>query len=313
MQTLPDIHFNYIITIHNKETLIEDVILHVLRCMKGNSTLYPVLDGCTDGTEKIVDRIIDQNRDKRIHKVYTDDVHELRSINAALNIASHDGEGFNIILQDDVILKDEKLEEHVLQLYSWGGSKLGLVSFRLGANFSRLLLKSRKHKFTPLYNYIENIVGHNAHYNYPINIGDFAYREVGIKSPICIPFYVVRNVGIPDEVYAPWEDIDYCYRILMKGYHNGVYALEYQSDVKWGTMRTQKQKLAHDTIIEKNVRLFKQRHADSLKHFPKDNLYNSGTVTIFSHNNRTTVSLATKVFVRLKEKFTGLKMLVKSL
>ena len=49
--------FNYIITIHNKEDMIEQVMMCVLMCCRDNSHIYPVLDGCTDRTEDISNRM----------------------------------------------------------------------------------------------------------------------------------------------------------------------------------------------------------------------------------------------------------------
>ena len=47
--------FNYIITIHNKEHLIRKVLNGVKNSMTENSVIYPVLDGCTDNTEHVID------------------------------------------------------------------------------------------------------------------------------------------------------------------------------------------------------------------------------------------------------------------
>src|SRR3972149_2488814 len=129
--------FNYIITIHNKENLIAQVIQCVLMCCRDNSHIYPVLDGCTDRTEEIIDRIINTYAGIPITKVYTPDVHELLSINAGLRAANHDGNGYNIVLQDDVLLADFMLEDKISKLYEWAGPKLGYVSLRLGANFTK--------------------------------------------------------------------------------------------------------------------------------------------------------------------------------
>ncbi len=47
--------FNYIVTIHNKEDLIEQVVNGILIAAGENSHIYLVLDGCTDGTEAVID------------------------------------------------------------------------------------------------------------------------------------------------------------------------------------------------------------------------------------------------------------------
>ena len=118
---MKNFRFNYIITIHNKENLIEKVLKSVISCCRENSYIYPVLDGCTDNTESIINSIIADNRQIPIKKIYTPDVHEILSINAALKVASQDEKGCNIILQDDVILEDQELEKKVFTIYDYLG------------------------------------------------------------------------------------------------------------------------------------------------------------------------------------------------
>ena len=118
--------FNYIITIHNKQELIKEVILGVINCAGPESYIYPVLDGCTDQSEAVIDDIIKAYPSVKIVKLHAGDIHELKSINIALNHASQHGEGYNIILQDDVILKDRDLEKKCSYLYH-SFTNLGIV------------------------------------------------------------------------------------------------------------------------------------------------------------------------------------------
>lgn len=272
-----DFKFNYIVTIHNKENLIEGVILHLLNCVSKQSVIYLVLDGCTDRTEAIVDQVISANPTNLIHKIYTDDVHELKAINAALRIAPQVGAGFNIILQDDILFNEKHLESKVIALYNSVGESLGIISFRHGANLSRLLLLEIE-PVLPFEDYIESIYGHQKRNLAPLKENEFTYREIAVKSPICIPFCVVRNVGLPDEQFAPWDDINYCYEVLLKGYKNGVFALNFISKPEWGTMRTKQQEISHQAIVSKNVERFKLMHNDFI---PLDLVF---TDTIYVQN-----------------------------
>ena len=78
--------FNYIVTIHNKEFLIERVIRSIIACCNENSFIYPALDGCTDNSELIIDKIIEENPSVNIVKVHTPDVHEILSINEGIKV-----------------------------------------------------------------------------------------------------------------------------------------------------------------------------------------------------------------------------------
>jgi glycosyltransferase involved in cell wall biosynthesis len=230
--------FNYIITIHNKEDLIEQVITCVLMCCRNNSHIYVVLDGCTDRTEKIIDGIIKKFSDIPITKVYTPDVHEILSINAGLRAANQEGDGYNIVLQDDVLLADFMLERKITQLYEWVGSSLGFMSFRLGANLTTDAATSNA--IAPFTNFVENAYGHGLEKADVLLPGYFAYRTIPIKSPVCFPFSLVRSVGLLEERLAPYmyDDVEYALRCLKAGYRNAVFAIRFYSNVEWGSTRT---------------------------------------------------------------------------
>lgn len=268
--------FNYIITIHNKEDLIEEVLKCVLMCCRDNSCVYPVLDGCTDNTEKIVDEIINKFSGVPITKVHTPDVHELLSINAGLKAACQDGEGFNIILQDDVILADFMLEDKIRKLYEWAGTDLGYVSFRMGANFKSDAYKSDE--AIPLTDFIENPCGNCLPGSEMLPLSCFAFRTIPIKSPVCIPFKVVRDVGFLEEKLAPYahDDTEYSIRVVMAGCKNGVFSLKFYSDIKWGGTRVS----PHTKIGEfqkRNMNFIRKLHSNDLKNIcknqQKENVY----------------------------------------
>ena len=259
-----EIKFNYIITIYNKQDLIGEVLENVIKCCGANSHIYPVLDGCTDNSEKVIDEVIAKNPNIVITKVYENNVHELLTINAGLKVASHDGEGYNIILQDDVVLKDYELEKKVAELYRKEGSKLGYVSFRMGANLTKDALASRD--AVPYTNYIESVCGHGIPQAKMLPVGYLAYRTVPIKSPVCIPFKLVREIGIYNERLAPYghDDIEFALRAIEKGYKNGVYALEFQSELDWGGTR-QEGHLVVDSVIERNMDLIREMQKEIIK------------------------------------------------
>ncbi len=230
--------FNYIITIHNKEHLIKDVLLSVLLCCRDNSRVYPVLDGCTDKTEAIIDSIIEKYCNIPITKVYAPDVHEIMSINAGLRAANQEGEGFNIILQDDVVLADFTLEDKVSRLYNFLGEDLGAVSFRLGANFKPAAETNSEP--VPFNNYVESAFGHGLSNVKLLLPGHFAHRTIPIKSPICLPFRLVRSVGYLEERLAPYmhDDTEYAIRSINSGFRNGVFGIRFYSDISWGGTRS---------------------------------------------------------------------------
>jgi len=255
--------FNYIVTIHNKERLIGEVLSHLAACATEHSHLYPVLDGCTDGTEKIVDDFARGHPRLKLTKIHTPDVHEILSINAGLTRSDQSGEGYNIILQDDVLLEDHRLEEKITRLYQYAGPQLGFVSFRHGAN-----LAPAEPGCYPFKDYVESAFGHGLPDATILLPGQFAYRAVAIKSPVCLPFAVVRKVGRLDERLAPYmcDDVEYSLRCLEAGFRNAVFALQFRSDVEWGTTRTNPDS-RHAELERRNLKLIAEWHRDTLARF----------------------------------------------
>lgn len=235
--------FNYIITIHNKQAILEMTMEGVAACCSRESAIYPVLDGCTDRSEEIVDKFIEQS-DLKVEKVITPDVHEIKSINAALR--KIDG-GFTICLQDDVILQEPKLEEKVEKLYEKEGSSLGYVSFCRAANLRRtgLLRQFRTSSPKPLVEEINMVKAPHDPLLSKAEIAEYEeimYRMVAIKSPVCIPEIVLKAVGILDENMAPysWDDHEYSIRCLKAGFRNALFPLRFRSDLEWGGTRIDK-------------------------------------------------------------------------
>jgi len=251
--------FNYIITIHNKENLIEKVVNSVINCSHENSFIYAVLDGCTDKSEEIIDRVIFNNPNISITKIIMNDVHEILCINSGLRISNQKVEGYNIILQDDVILKDYDLEKKISELYKRVGKNLGYTSFRLGANLKKDFIENEGSSL--FVDFIESAYGHaisNANVLLP---GQFAFRSIAIKSPVCIPTSIINKFGLLDENLAPCfhDDTEYSLRLLKNGYKNGVFVINYESDLDWGGTR-EKPNPRYADFIKNNITYIKNKY-----------------------------------------------------
>jgi len=265
--------FNYIITIHNKEDLIGDVLNSVIKCCGQHSFIYPVLDGCTDKSEKIIDEITRRNPQIPVRKIKVNDVHEILSINEGLRQSDQSVDGYNIILQDDVIISDFLIEKKVVFLFEKIGKQLGYLSFRLGANLKKNVLESGEG--SPFKDYIENAFGHGIDKSKMLLPGQFAFRSIAIKSPVCIPTGIIRQYGLLDENLSPCfhDDTEYCLRLLKDGYKNGVFGLGYQSDLEWGGTR-RKPNPELQKSIKKNMDHIRQKYRPEISKiisFPQEN------------------------------------------
>ncbi|MGA7932537.1 MAG: glycosyltransferase, partial [Kovacikia sp.] len=262
------------VTIHNKENLIKEVISCLLICGRDNSHIYPVLDGCTDQTEAIMDDLIKVFSHVPITKVHTPDVHEILAINAGLRAANQTGEGYNIILQDDVLLYDFMLQEKITRLYGWAAPNLGFVSFRHGANLTKDAATSNS--IQPFADYVENAYGHGLPNADVLLPGQLAYRTIAIKSPICLPFKLVRTVGMLEERLSPYmcDDIEYSIRCTQAGYQNAAFAVRFRSDVDWGTTRA-KPDSRLSQLEKRNIGLIRQWHGAEIERLSNSNQTNA--------------------------------------
>ncbi len=233
----------YLITIHNSEGLLQTTLDAVARVARPGSTIMPILDGCTDGSEAIVDEFV-KTASVRVTKIKTPDVHELLTINAGLRSCPA---GYIVVLQDDVILDEPDLETKILDLYDRLGPKLGVVSMRFADNLSSNPWQERiRYGFSPLI-YELDLIGRRedaavisaAHYG---DEGQFYRRMVAIKGPNIIPPGVRRDVGVFDERLAPYgyDDADYCLRAMQSGFVNGFSPMKFKSDIDWGGTRKDK-------------------------------------------------------------------------
>ncbi len=293
-----DYRFNYIITIHNKEDLIEKVLNGVLACCGNNSFIYPVLDGCSDKSEEIID-LISQNAKTTVTKVYQSDVHEILSLNSGLRAASQNGLGFNILLQDDVILNEPDLEKNVINIYDTiGYSKIGVLAFRHGVNLS-LDFENREIKEE---NLIENYFS-SGYTKSILSPSHLVKRMVGVRSPECISFNVINQVGFFDEKLAPYtyDNHDFSIRCLMNGYENYVYALEFNSEVKWGGMRQNPHEGVR-FIMSRNRKYLFNKHFDFLSNWNSnsENYLNQKPFKILGLENKNdTFITKVKIFIRI--------------
>lgn len=233
--------FNYIIPIFNKEDILPMTLEGINRCATRNARIFTVIDGCTDRTEQVVNEFT-KKTGRDVVKIHMPDVHMLRSVNAALKRVE---QGFSVIMQDDIILEDEKFEEKISALYQRMGDRLGVVSLRLAANveptplLSRFLMRS----ISPMIrecNFIMNVADTQPH---AIGEQESFYPRIGaINGPNVIPWSVREKIGLLDEVLAPYgyDDPEYCLRAMKAGFINGLFPLKYKSDVDWGGTRRSK-------------------------------------------------------------------------
>jgi glycosyltransferase involved in cell wall biosynthesis len=249
--------FNYIIPIFNKEDILPMTLDGIDRCASRNARIFTVIDGCTDRSEQIVDAFT-KRTGRDVVKIHMPDVHMLRSVNAALTRVE---QGFSVVMQDDIILQDEKFEEKISALYKQMGKRLGIVSLRLAANvaLTPLLDRLRLRTLSPMIEEMDYVIKTNEPQAFEIGEYDSFYPRMGaINGPNIIPWAVRQKIGILDEALAPYgyDDPEYCLRAMKAGFINGLFPVKFRSDVEWGGTRRSKKYMAEVLRIHKRNRKY---------------------------------------------------------
>ena len=101
------IDHSIILTVHNKDWLIDKVIQNIYKNTLGSYELIVVIDGCTDSSEDVV--LNNVKKDTTI--LYAANVFETTANNIGLRRASGDKV---IIVQDDMIINEVDFSEAIL-------------------------------------------------------------------------------------------------------------------------------------------------------------------------------------------------------
>lgn len=245
----------FVVPVYNKQNLIEKVCRGLLSSvsLQTKSKFVFVIDGCTDNSESILREI--KNDD--IILIHTNDVHEIRSLNAGLNFIKNNlnpqGNDIVFTVQDDVIVQDTDIDLKFYNLFD-NFPDLGYVSWRLGCNLSSLNYSPYLHES----NFVESEFGHwSVHGLMQSNFlklkhNNFIRTEIAIRSPTCVMWKQYDKVGFYNEELAPlgFDCHDISIRMNMAGLTNGVFALKYYSDVNWGSTREKADTPANKRISE---------------------------------------------------------------
>jgi len=139
-------------------------------------------------------------------------------------------------VQDDVILQEDDIDIRFKELFE-EYNDLGYVSMRLGSKLSKAGNNLNESAL------IESEFGHwtqlGLNHFTKVNHMELMETEIAVRSPTCMEWKRYEETGFYDDNLAPcgYDCHDMSIRLNKLGYKNCVYALKYQSDPNWGTMR----------------------------------------------------------------------------
>jgi len=255
--------FSIILTVHNKEDLLNDVLLSIKNNTSSNFELNIVVDGCTDSSEQIIDTFIKNNLNLKIKKFITNNIFETKANNVGLKNSS--GE-YCVIIQDDMIINEHGWEKRLVKPI---------------LNFSDIFAVTANATHNWIYN------PYSIHQYMKENLDDcwcdiirvsnlanknnmtrdmFAIRDCVNRGPLILKHDILQKFNYFDETFDPqdMDDHDLCYRVFKQaGLKVGCYIIDYISKEEWGS--TRKSGKPANWLLKanhKNSKLVFERHKD---------------------------------------------------
>lgn len=257
--------YSIVLTVHNKEFLLQAVLDSIKIGTTGSYELNVVLDGCTDKSEQILDNFIKTNSSIKVKKFITPDVFETKANNVGLKNSSGK---YCIIVQDDMVMNEVGWNERLVKPIK-AFSDVFAVTSQTAHNWtynSNSIHKDMKEDLSDCWCDIINYTELASRYNFPRDI--FAIRDSANRGPLLLRHDVLQNLGYLDEVFSPqdMDDHDLCYRAYKKlGMLAGCYWTSIITDYSWGgTRENNKPKPWLFKANHKNMKIVWERHKQAI-------------------------------------------------
>lgn len=229
--------FSIILTVHNKEDLLEEVLLSIKNKTSSNYELNVVIDGCSDNSEKILDMFVKNNSNLKITKFITDNVFETKANNVGLKNSSGK---YCVIIQDDMIINEYGWEKRLIKPIE---SFSDIFAVSANATHNWVYNPNSTHQFME-----ENLDNCWCDLIRVSNLANkdnmtreiFAIRDSVNRGPLVLKHDVLQKLNYFDEIFEPqdMDDHDLCYRAFkQEGLKVGCYLIDYTSKVEWGSTR----------------------------------------------------------------------------
>ena len=259
-----------IVTIHNGarripsgEILLEKVLDGIINNTVGEYEVLCMLDGCTDDSDKVVDKYLDK---ANVRPIVLPDIFELRTNNAAFKESK--GE-YVIVVQDDQVISEHGWNKRMQKPFDEFDDVFAVTArcahnWVINTNSYYLNNPSAPiHGWCDIFEHVDH--ASDAH---ELSRDVFAVRSSCNRGPLMINLEDLERVGYLDESFAPcdMDDHDLMYRAYIElGKVCGAYRIDMESNVSWSGARVggDLPMWAYESQ-HKNSRTFYQRYAHIL-------------------------------------------------
>ena len=260
-----DSKHSLILTVHNKEWLIDKVIENILLYTTGEYELIVVIDGCTDDSEKVVLKAL-EGSDIDYKIIHTPDVFETKANNAGLKKAKGD---YVIIIQDDMVIEEVGWNRRLQKPFVKYDDVFAVTArtahnYKANPNSTHLGMEE---DLDDCWCDIVQSCDEADESNTPRDT--FAVRATVNRGPLMINLKDLKKLKYFDEEYSPqdMDDHDLMFRAHKElGKVCGLYSIKMRSDSEWGGTRVNGSpapwllKTHH-----KNSKIFYERNHDILE------------------------------------------------
>ena len=248
-----------ILTVHNKEALLEKVCQGLLENASAAVVEWIfVLDGCTDQSEAILERVLEQKASSQmnVRKIITKNIWEVRANNVGLKQAVGN---YCLLVQDDMVVTEKNFDLRLLRPLSVFEDCFAVTARTAHNNFV-----NRRGLFKKALEFRNKIGRENSP-----DRDTFGVRDVVNRGPLLLDHAKLAALNYLDEAFAPLDldDHDLCLRgYRHHGWVCGSYITAYDSEPDWGTTRANPQsRKILSQAHKKNEQLLIQRHESHLR------------------------------------------------
>jgi len=251
-----------ILTVHNKEWMINQVLSGIVSNTEGDYELIVVLDGCTDKSFDVVEDFF-YGKDINHLIATTPDVFETKANNVGLRSAK--GE-YVIIVQDDMIIREKGWNVRMQKPFDTFDDVFA-VTARTAHNWVFNPNTQHLGMEEDLNNCWSDICFHTDHAERSTIPRDvFAVRNSVNRGPLMIDHEVLKKLDYLDEKFSPqdMDDHDLCHRAYKDlGKVCGCYWIDVESKDEWGGTRVDGSPAPWLLQAnQKNTKIFYNRHKD---------------------------------------------------
>jgi glycosyltransferase involved in cell wall biosynthesis len=251
MQIKPLEIVDIVISIYNQEKIIEEVLRGVFKCTTTPFNLILVFDGCTDKTQDIAVRYIENHKSLFLRKLKittAENVFETKANNIGFKLGTED---YLLTLQDDMVIKEKGWEKRI----TFPLRKYDDVFAVTGRAAMNICIKDTSDH--PIYS---DMAGREY---FTLKRNTFSIRAGINRGPVAFRADVLRKLNFLDEQFAPaqFDEFDLVLRAFeLYGFKSGVFAIDYRSDASWGKTRQSESSMNTSSTFKKNVVLLREKH-----------------------------------------------------